>query len=262
MYGKHTLISGLLFAVLLCGFIIQSHASSLKDQSRIDSSSSEDNIVLQTELLPGYGYHQKFQITIHRREQLKEGQLVLLLGFGSAAFADRYEIGRISWPVGVTVACVGDADLEAPAYASTATRNGVLLRVQFAQQSDTTLIISLPYHMRYQAPQAQSLRVAVDTVQTAAYLTRETDVSLPSITEHEFFQLVQGHTDNVLIRSGWNRMEMSTRPYTVEIPVGQISDQGVIGILTYTVTLFGTVLVTWVLLASSYGNNLSKIKAA
>ncbi|TPX70612.1 hypothetical protein SpCBS45565_g01572 [Spizellomyces sp. 'palustris'] len=247
------------------------------------NSTSDSNIVLQTELLPGYGYHQKFQVTIHRSEQLEEGQLVVLLGFGSAAFADRYEIGRISWPMGVTVTCVGDADLEAPAYASTATRNGVLLRVQFARQryqyqfespqivdlhpfdvlpSDTTLIISLPYHMRYQAPQAQRLRVAVDTVQTAAYLTREIDVSIPSITEHEFFQLVQGRTDNVLIRSGWDRVEMSARPYTVEIPVGQISDQGVIGILTYTVTLFGTVLVTWVLLASSYGNYLSKIKTA
>ncbi|KAJ3190279.1 hypothetical protein HDU85_000574 [Gaertneriomyces sp. JEL0708] len=170
-------------------------------------------------ILPGHGFHQNLLIRLPPIS-LATQDLLFLLHFPRHTFADRYELARITWPDGLDVQSLGDADLEAGAYMDAARPHIVAVTVHSKLFSGNK--ISIPFHMRYQPPSTAS-SVEVPAIRVTGYL----------ITYEDFMMPISKATD----------LQMTSARYNLPVPVGDVHDSQWIEAATHIVVVSGAIAV-------------------
>ncbi|TPX55842.1 hypothetical protein PhCBS80983_g04975 [Powellomyces hirtus] len=210
-------------------------------------------ITISAAVSPGYGYHQNLRLNLTILEPYPpKSTLALLLQFGRDTFADRYELGRTTWPAPVTIDCYGDADLEVSADSPVAKENNVYARVWLDDiQLNKEFHMSIPFHMRYLSPHPTQRYMTAMAPETSVYLLPFRVQKQEQTSSRHDLSLLPPNALKLTIGELYDR--------TIEIPVGRTSDRDLIAILTYVVVFLGVGIVFKALFALRKTDRLRSI---
>eukprot|EP01133_Synstelium_polycarpum_P006176 gene6176-7154_t len=170
------------------------------------------------------GFHRDLFTSVRVTGRMAEDStctLLVLEHFDQGVFVDKYEVDEID----LNVHLYQLIDLEKPSY--TSTQNYVSASVPLVL--DTQLNITMPIHLRYQNP---------------GYTTsRATTISAPNF----FIRCVSDDPEAISV---WHRASLSEhiQPIVVEVPVGQLTDQTNVSLVTLLVTIAGSLFVVTAIL--------------
>ncbi|KAJ3305855.1 hypothetical protein HDV03_000964 [Kappamyces sp. JEL0829] len=186
---------------------------------------------------PKIGFHSNIQLEWKNSANPNEKSL-LVVGLSSAFFADPFELERIEWKNNTRIKVLGNVDLEAGAYSPAAQPHYLVVHLSNTVRHGS---ISLPFHLRYQAPTRGVSHQEIEPPKP--YLVHVADVELcdPSLRVRsarvESYLAPLGNCSQV--------QDLCSEAIVFKVPVGNPDWEAFISRGTFLVSLLGVVVTIW-----------------